>query len=137
MSQIEIVTGAANRIIGSLPAAIFATMQAAAEGVEAQTKMAQAFQRLEAQEVIVDWLVQRRIDQETKLNDAQLRPAQRALVEHKIHQIDEQLTALLQTTGIEPATAAQAVTAIVQRPALVEPNGRKPSNGRRRLAHGR
>lgn len=131
MSQIEIVTGAASRIIGSLQAAIFATMQAAAEGVEAQTKMAQAFQRLEAQEAIVDWLIQRRIDQETKLNDAQLRPAQRALVEHKIVQIDEQLTALLRTTGIDPTVAAQAVSSVVQHSALPEPV-RKAINGQKR-----
>jgi len=147
MSQeIEIVTGAASRIISSLQAAIFATMQAAAEGVETQAKMAQAFQRLEAQEAILDWLVQRRIDQQAKLNAANLHPAQRALVEHKIHQIDDQLAALLRTTGIEPAIAAQAVSAVVQRPALAKPNGQKLTSRRKRpespaklvrLVHGR
>jgi len=91
MPQVEIVTGAASRIIGSLQAAIFSTMEAAAQGVEQQAKMAQAFQRLEAQEAILDWLIQRRMDQEIKLTSAELRPAQRALIEHKLVQIDEQL----------------------------------------------
>ena len=59
-------------------------MEAAAEGVQMQTKMAAAFQRLEAQEAILDWLIERRIAQEAKLSDTDLRPAQRTMIRHKI-----------------------------------------------------
>jgi hypothetical protein len=113
--QIEIVTGAASRIITSLQSAIFSAMEAASEGVEMQTKMAAAFQKLEAQESILDWLVQRRIDQEKKLEQADLRPAQRTLIQHKINQIDGELSALLRSSGIEDAVANKAVANVVER----------------------
>jgi len=114
--QIEIVTGAASRIITSLQSAIFSAMEAASEGVEMQTKMAAAFQKLEAQESILDWLVQRRIDQEEKLLEADLRPAQRTMIQHKINQIDGELQALMRSSGIEDAVASKAVQHVVDRP---------------------
>lgn len=114
--QVEVVTGAAQRIITSLQNAIFSTMEAAAQGVEMQTKMAQAFQRLEAQEAILDWLVQRRIEQEAKLNYSDLRPAQKALIRHKINQIDEELTSLLKSSGIDVTVVSKAVGIAIERP---------------------
>ena len=113
--QVEVVTGAATRIITSLQNAIFSAMEASASGVQAQVKMASAFQRLEMQEQILDWLVQRRIDQERKLEQADLRPAQRTLIEHKISQIDGELSALLRSSGIEEAVANKAVETMVER----------------------
>ena len=90
MNEVEIgvATTAATRIITSLQSAIFSAMEAASEGVQNQVRMAAAFQRLEAQEAILGWLVQRRIDQEHKLEDSNLRPAQRTMITHKIAQID-------------------------------------------------
>ena len=107
--QIEQVTSAAGRIISTLQRAIFSSMEAAAQGIEDQTRMAATFQRLEAQEAIVDWLVERRIAQEEKLSEADLRPAQRALVERKIATIDEELTALLRSSGVEKSIAVGVV----------------------------
>ena len=116
--EIEIVTGAATRIITSLQSAIFAAMEASSENVQVQVKMAAAFQRLELQEQILDWLVQRRIDQEEKLLESNLRPAQIAMVQHKISQIDEELQSLLRTSGIDEAVAKKAVTTVVDRPRI-------------------
>lgn len=113
--QVEVVTGAATRIITSLQNAIFSAMEASASGVQAQVKMASAFQRLEMQEQILDWLVQRRVDQEKKLEQAELRPAQRTLIEHKISQIDAELSALLRSSGIEETVANKAVETVVER----------------------
>lgn len=135
--QIQVVTNAASRIIGSLQAAIFATMEAAAQGVEMQARMAQAFQRLEAQEAILDWLIQRRIDQEARLSSAELRPAQRALIEHKLAEIDEQLTALLRSTGIHDDLAVQAVHAVVHVPLLNQEHDHARSNGRTKKVRAR
>ena len=136
--QVEIVTSAASRIIEGLQNAIFATLEAASEGVEMQARMAASFQRLRAQESILDWLVQRRVDQEQKLLDSNLRPAQRVMIEHKIAQVDEELTSLLRSSGIEDSVAVKAVHAVVAQPRI--PRGRrgggrflpKPRNGHRR-----
>ena len=117
-NQIEQITGAAQSIIGSLQNAIFSTMQAASQGVESQVKMASAFQRLEAQEAILDWLMERRIAQEEKLEQTDLRPAQKALIQHKISQIDEHLTALLKSSGVDGATATKAVGVVVEKPRI-------------------
>jgi len=112
--QVEIVTGAATRIITSLQNAIFAAMEASSEGVQTQVKMAAAFQKLEMQEQILDWLVQRRIDQEERLNCSDLRPAQRLMIEHKISSIDAELSALLRSNGIEEGVATKAVANVVE-----------------------
>ena len=125
--RIEVVTASAGRIITSIQNAIFSSMEAAAQGVEMQTQMAAAFQKLEAQEAILDWLVQRRIDQETKLEDSSLRPAQQAIVRRKIQQIDDELSALMATAGIEPATARKAIGSVVHQPRI--PRG-EPGAGR-------
>ena len=125
--QIEIITGSATQIITSLQSAIFSAMEASATGVQTQVKMAAAFQKLEMQEQILDWLVQRRIDQEKKLLEADLQPTQRAMISHKIAQIDEELRSLLRTSGIDEAVAAKAVTSVVDRPRI--PRG-EPGAGR-------
>lgn len=111
--QIEVVTGAAQRIIRSVQAAIFASMEAAAQGVEAQTKLAATFQRLESQEAILDWLIARRVAQEQRLADSGLRPVQKALIERKIAQIDEELNALLASSGVDPSIAGGAVRTVI------------------------
>ena len=116
--QIEIITGSATQIITSLQSAIFSAMEASASGVQAQVKMAAAFQKFEMQEQILDWLVQRRIDQEEKLLESNLRPAQITMVQHKIAQIDGELQALLQSSGVESNVAKKAVTTVVDRPRI-------------------
>jgi hypothetical protein len=113
--QIEVVTGAASRIITSLQSAIFSAMEASASGVQAQVKMASAFQKLEMQEQILGWLIQRRIDQEERLNDANLRPAQRIMIEHKISQVDFELASLLRSSGVDENVASKAVADVVER----------------------
>ena len=113
--QVEIVTSAAQRIIDGLQNAIFATLEAASEGVQMQAKMAASFQRLRAQESILDWLIQRRVDQEQKLLAAGLRPAQRLMIEHRIAQVDEELTSLLRSSGIQDSIAVKAVRTVVDR----------------------
>lgn len=98
-------------------------MTAAAEGVEGQVKVAQAFQKLEAQDAILNWLVQRRIDQEKRLEDSGLREAQKALIRRKIEAIDDELTALLSSSGIDDKTAKAAVLKVHTPPARIA--GRK------------
>ena len=135
--EIEVATNAASKIINSLQSAIFSAMQAASENVESQVRMAASFQRLEARQSILDWLVARRISQEEKLEDTNLRPAQKALISHKIAQIDEELTALLRSSGIDDTVANKAVKAVVEQPRVPRghPHGHggrflpKPSNG--------
>lgn len=116
--QIEVVVGAAQRIIRSIQSAIFTSMASAAEGVAAQTKLAATFQRLESQEAILDWLVARRVAQEQKLAQSDLRPVQRAMIERKISQIDEELHALLATSGVESTIAASAVRTVAASPRI-------------------
>jgi len=110
--QIEVIQNGASKIINALQSAIVTTMTAAAEGVEGQVRVAQAFQRLEAQEVVLDWLVQRRIDQEQKLEQSGIREAQKALIRRKIEAIDDELTALLSSSGIEEKAAKAAVLTV-------------------------
>lgn len=125
--HVEIVTGAASRIITSLQSAIFSAMEASAENVQVQVKMAAAFQKIEMQESILDWLVDRRVSQEQRLLESDLRPAQRAMISHKIAQIDGELQSLLRSSGIETDVATKAVTTIVDRPRI--PRG-EPGAGR-------
>lgn len=76
--------------------------------------MASAFQRLEAKEAVLDWQVARRIEQEQRLTEADLRPDQQALIRRKIAQIDGELGALLRSSGIEDQAASHAVATITQ-----------------------
>ena len=137
VQQVEMVTSAALRIIGGLQNAIFATLDAASEGVEIQAKMAVSFQRLRAQESILNWLVQRRIDLEQRLLAGELRPVQQAMIKHQIDQVDEQLTSLLRSSGIDDSIAVKAVSAITEPPSVPRSgcgNGRllpKASNARK------
>jgi hypothetical protein len=126
-NQIEVITGSATKIITSLQSAIFSAMEASSEGVQSQVKMAAAFQKMEMQEQILDWLVQRRIDQEKKLEQADLRPTQRLMIQHKIAQIDGELQALLRSSGIDDAVASKAVQHVIDRPRI--PRG-EPGAGR-------
>ena len=64
--RLRFATNAASKIINSLQSAIFSAMQAASENVESQVRMAASFQKLEARQSILDWLVARRISQEEK-----------------------------------------------------------------------
>ena len=127
--QIEAFTGAAQRIIASLQAAIFASMEAAATSVQDQVRIASAFRKLEASEAVLDWLVARRIEQEQRLSEADLRPAQQALIRRKIAQIDEELGALLRSSGIEDQAASHAVATVTQQPRSANGRFLPRSNG--------
>lgn len=104
---------AARTIIEAMQQSIFTTMRASAEGVSQQVQLAETMQRLETQEAILGWLVQKQMDEAEKLQSLPPSSPLRTMIEHKIKTVTEEMTSLLKSSGV-PATAAKDATKLLE-----------------------
>ena len=98
--QINTITAPAEAIVANLTHSILATFQTAAQSIQQQVTLAIQAQRQQAQESILDWLVQRRTNLEAQLENDELNSAQVAFATRRIESLDQEISALLESAGV-------------------------------------
>ena len=121
-NQIDETVESANQIIQSIMQAILVGIKSSAQGVEQQMKLASAQVNLESTQRMIEYILKRKLEQQAMLNEAGLDPTIRALIAYKIEMLDQELSALLRSSGVEEKVVSQAVKKVSARP--------RASNGR-------
>lgn len=107
--QMDQAASAASRFVASLQETIVTSLEAAAEGVSQQTRIASVMQKLQAKEAILEWLIERRRIIENRLEQAALPAPTEAMLRRQMLVLDHETEALLTSSGMATKEAKTAV----------------------------